>query len=57
MPSSRDSDLDLIRRALSGLRYGEVVIAVHDGEVVQIARTEKVRPARAQPRREGDGDP
>jgi hypothetical protein len=44
---SRDDDtLDLVRKALAGLRYGEVVIAVHDGEIVQIARTEKLRPPR-----------
>ena len=35
--------IELIRRALAGLRYGEIVIAVHDGEIVQISRTEKIR--------------
>ena len=35
--------IDLVRRALVGLRFGEIVIAVHDGEIVQIARTEKIR--------------
>ncbi len=39
--------LELIRAALVGLRFGELTIAIHDGEVVQIARTEKVRPTRA----------
>lgn len=44
---TRETDpLELVRRALAGLRYGEVVIAVHDGEIVQIARTEKLRPPR-----------
>ncbi|NVB84657.1 MAG: YezD family protein [Kofleriaceae bacterium] len=38
--------LELIRAALVGLRYGELTIAIHDGEIVQIARTEKVRPTR-----------
>ena len=38
--------LELIRNALSGLRFGEIVIAVHDGQIVQIARTEKLRPPR-----------
>jgi hypothetical protein len=44
----RDKDrvLDLIRNALAGLKFGELVISVHDGEVVQIARTEKLRPPR-----------
>lgn len=41
-----DETLELLRKALHGLRYGEVVIAVHDGEIVQIARTEKLRPPR-----------
>lgn len=49
-PVSSDT-LELIRKALAGLRFGEVVIAVHDGEVVQIARTEKVRPGRDKPTR------
>lgn len=38
--------LDLIRTALAGLKFGELVISVHEGEVVQISRTEKLRPAR-----------
>jgi hypothetical protein len=43
-PPSRDSDpIDVVRRALAGLRYGEVVIAIHDGEIVQVSRTEKIR--------------
>ena len=40
------SDLDLIRSALANLRFGEITIAVHDGEIVQISRTEKTRPPR-----------
>ncbi len=32
-----------ILRALRGLRYGSVEITIHDGEVVQIERREKVR--------------
>jgi hypothetical protein len=48
---SRAADpLDLVRRAIAGLRFGEIVIAIHDGEIVQIARTEKLRPARPQGR-------
>jgi len=42
-PSPGPDPLALVRTALAGLRYGEVVIAVHDGEIVQIARTEKIR--------------
>jgi hypothetical protein len=44
--SRAPDSLDLVRKALDGLRYGEVTIAVHDGEIVQIARTEKLRPPR-----------
>lgn len=32
-----------IERAISALRYGSVEITVHDGRVVQIERTEKIR--------------
>ena len=48
-PARDDRDreaLEHIRAALVGLRFGEIVIAVHDGEIVQIARTEKIRPNR-----------
>ena len=50
---SRTPDaLELVRQALAGLKFGEIVIAIHDGEIVQIARTEKLRP----PRKERDVD-
>jgi hypothetical protein len=45
-PPARVDQLELVKHALSGLRFGEVTIAVHDGEIVQIARTEKIRPQR-----------
>ena len=45
MAKDPEDPLDLIRRSLAGLRFGEVVISVHDGEIVQISRTEKTRPA------------
>ncbi len=35
--------LDHVRRALRGLRYGEVTIIVQDGVVVQVDRLEKQR--------------
>lgn len=44
-PDDRDA-LEHVRTALAGLRFGEIVIAVHDGEIVQISRTEKIRPNR-----------
>jgi hypothetical protein len=44
---------DKILRALSGIRYGSVEIIVHEGQVVQIERTEKLRldPASSDKRR------
>ena len=40
----RDGDpLELVKQALAGLQFGEITIAVHDGEIVQIERTEKFR--------------
>lgn len=35
--------LGRIEEALRGLRYGTVTVVVHDGAVVQVDRTEKVR--------------
>ena len=36
--------LRIVGEALHDLRYGQVVIQVHGGSVVQIERTEKTRP-------------
>jgi hypothetical protein len=48
-PRDRDRNtIDLIRNALAGLKFGELVIAIHDGEIVQISRTEKFRPPRTE---------
>jgi hypothetical protein len=47
LPDRERDVLDHVRAALAGLRFGEIVIAVHDGEIVQIARTEKIRPNRS----------
>lgn len=35
--------LDSLKRALRGLRFGTITLVVHDGAVVQIDRTEKLR--------------
>jgi hypothetical protein len=35
--------LDQVRQALSGMRFGQVVITVQDGLPIQIERTEKTR--------------
>jgi hypothetical protein len=42
-PTHEPDPIELVRNALAGLRFGEIVIAVHEGEIVQIARTEKIR--------------
>jgi len=39
---TRDA-LERIQVALRGLRYGTVTAVVHDGVVVQVERTEKIR--------------
>jgi hypothetical protein len=49
--------MDVIQEKLGGLRYGQVLLTVHDGRVVQIERTEKTRlesssPKTNQPTRE-----
>ena len=32
-----------VRAALRGLRFGQVTLVVHEGAVVQVERTEKIR--------------
>ena len=44
------STLERICDALTGLEDGEVVIAIHNGEIVQVSRTEKLRPPTTAPR-------
>ena len=43
--SSRAGDLDLdrVRIAVKGIRYGEVRVIIQDGVIVQIERVEKQR--------------
>jgi len=41
--ADRSSELEQIREALQGLRFGSVNVIVQDGVVVQIDRTEKKR--------------
>ena len=38
-----DSDLDRIRTAVQGIRYGEVRVIIQDGVIVQIERVDKQR--------------
>lgn len=35
--------------ALAGMRYGQVILIIQDGKIVQIDRTEKVRLSQPQP--------
>ena len=39
--------LELVRRQVGSLRYGVVQIVVHDAQVIQIEKTERVRLDRA----------
>jgi hypothetical protein len=41
--SSGDLDLDKVRAAVKGIRFGEVRVIIQDGVVVQIERLEKQR--------------
>jgi hypothetical protein len=42
-PPSRDLDLDHVRNAVQGIRFGEVRVIIQDGVIVQIERVEKQR--------------
>jgi hypothetical protein len=42
-PGARDLELDQIRKAVAGIRFGEVRLIIQDGHVVQIERVEKRR--------------
>jgi hypothetical protein len=42
-PEPTTQELDLLRH-LRGLRFGQVVVQVHDAHIVQIERTERFRP-------------
>jgi hypothetical protein len=39
--------IQLVRKALQGLRFGEIVLSIQDGVVVQLERTERTRLAKA----------
>jgi hypothetical protein len=42
--SSHRHWLDVVRNQVSSLRFGFVQIVVHEGKIVQIEKTEKIRP-------------
>ncbi|MBD5142333.1 MAG: YezD family protein [Ruminococcus sp.] len=37
------SDLELLEKLLSTMKYGSVILVVQDGKIIQIERTEKYR--------------
>jgi hypothetical protein len=39
----RDLELEQVRKAVKGIRYGEVRVIIQDGLIVQIERVEKQR--------------
>ncbi len=41
--SVRDFDLEQVRNAVRGIRFGEVRVIIQDGTIVQIERVEKQR--------------
>jgi hypothetical protein len=45
--AQRPAWLELVRRQTDSLQYGVVQIVVHDGRVIQIERTERVRLAQS----------
>ncbi|HMP72569.1 MAG TPA: YezD family protein [Kiritimatiellia bacterium] len=46
-----DSAIEEIRRAARDLRFGSIEVVLHDGEIVQINRHEKIRPRTSNVRR------
>ena len=40
---AHDAAIDAIVEALRGLRYGQLEIHLHDGQVVKLMRSEKIR--------------
>lgn len=42
-PPTKDGWLDLVQQHVRSLRYGVVQVVVHDGRVIQIEKTERVR--------------
>ncbi len=43
LPVPRDLELEQIRKAVQGIRFGEVRVIIQDGLIVQIERVEKQR--------------
>ena len=43
MPTTEHHWIEVIKEKLDGLRYGQILLTVHEGRIVQIERTEKTR--------------
>ena len=43
MPNNDHNWIEVIKEKLGGLRFGQILITVHEGRPVQIERTEKTR--------------
>ncbi len=43
MTAETQNWIEVIKEKLGGLRYGQILLTVHDGRIVQIERTEKTR--------------
>jgi len=43
MTTTRENWVEIIKEKLGGLRYGQILLTVHDGRIVQIEKTEKTR--------------
>jgi len=43
MPTLDQNWIEVTKEKLGGLRYGQILLTVHDGRVVQIEKTEKTR--------------
>jgi hypothetical protein len=43
MSTPENTWIDVVKENLNGLRFGQILITVHEGRPVQIERTEKTR--------------
>jgi hypothetical protein len=43
LPEDEDEILRLLRDTLRSIRYGSVLLTLHDGQVVELQKTEKIR--------------
>ena len=53
MNQSDQNWIQVIKENLAGLRYGQILLTVHDGRIVQIEKTEKTRLEPSTPKANG----